>query len=133
MAGVLLGVDVGTTGVRGAIFDVAGAKIAEHVEACPPSTPRPGWAEADAAAWWRAFVAIAGRVVDRPGRVEAVGVVGQAPAVVAVDGDGRAIRPAMLWLDVRAEDEAREAARRLGRTEDEGFGGNRFHPYFLGP
>jgi xylulokinase len=75
------------------------------------------------------------RVVAGIGRDEviAVGVTGQAPTAVLVDAGGRPVHPALLWLDVRATDQARAIERALGPGVAEAIGGNRVHPYFLGP
>ena len=86
------------------------------------------------AGWWRATREILRRLVDVTvrGAVDAVGVTGQAPTLVAVDAAGWPVRPAILWLDVRSEEEAQEAAARLGE-DAERIGGNRLHAYYLGP
>jgi xylulokinase len=132
---LLLGIDVGTTGVRVSALDEAGAIVAEASEACPPAMRIDGGADADAEAWWRAACALVSRLAERAPlqRVEAIGVSGQAPTAVLVDEGGAVLRPAMLWLDVRAKDEARRLEATLGRTRAEAIGGNRVHAYYLGP
>ena len=130
-----LGIDIGTTGVRGAVFD-DGARIVAHAsEDCGTSAREGGQVEADACTWWaavsRACTALGSRV--SLSKVECVGVVGQAPTAVLVDADGRPLRPAILWLDVRASKEALAITRALGPGRAESIGGNRVHPYFLGP
>ncbi len=67
------------------------------------------------------------------GRVDAVGVTGQAPTAVLVDAEGAAIRPAISWLDVRARAEAKAIDAALGPGGAEAIGGNRMHAYYLGP
>ncbi len=120
MRGVLLGIDIGTTGVRAVVFGDDGTIVGDASQPCPHDAPRPGWAEADPDAWWRAI----GRVVAEVGStthlddVACIAVAGQAPTVVLVDAAGQVVRPAILWLDTRAEAEARE----LGT-----------HAYYLGP
>jgi xylulokinase len=132
---LLLGIDVGTTGVRAAAFDPAGRLVADASEACPHSAPAPGWAEADPESWWGAVKATCNRVVGQVGAeaVVAVGVTGQAPTAVLVDGACTPLGPAILWLDVRAAAEARALDAALGSSVAESIGGNRMHAYFLGP
>jgi xylulokinase len=107
---VLLGIDIGTTGVRAALFAEGGTLVADANVACPHDAPQPGWAEADPDVWWRAIgralreLATTTTLAD----VASIAVVGQAPTVVLVDGAGAVVRPAILWLDTRAEREARE-------------------------
>ena len=55
MAGrVLIGVDLGTSSVKGAAFDPAGRCLAVAETASGYDVPAPGWAEADADTWWLA-------------------------------------------------------------------------------
>lgn len=137
MSGVrgLLGIDVGTTGVRAGVLDGDGRVLAEASEGWKHDAPRAGWAEADAETWWSAVARACRSVAERVGaeRIDAVGVVGQAPTAVLVDASCRPLRPAILWLDVRASEEARALDAALGPGRAEAIGGNRMHPYFLGP
>jgi xylulokinase len=132
---LLLGIDLGTTGVRAAAIDEDGAIVADASEPCPPDTQAPDRAETDAEAWWRATCSLTARLAARISldRVEAVGVSGQAPTAVLVDANGATLRPALLWLDVRAKAEARALEARLGPGRAEAIGGNRVHAYYLGP
>ena len=134
-ARLLLAIDVGTTGVRAAVFDLAGRAVAEGGEECEPRALGEGRVEADAERWWeatrRVLVGI-GRQAELA-RIEAVGVTGQAPTAILVDADGRPLRPAIVWLDVRAREEARGLDASLGPGRAEEIGGNRMHAYYLGP
>jgi xylulokinase len=129
-----LGIDIGTSGVRAAVFDGAGRKLAQADEGCAATMLPGGVVEADAEGWWeatsRACRALEGHTPLKA--IEAVGVVGQAPTAVLVDADHRVVRPAIPWLDVRAGEEAVALAEALG-PEAEARSGNRLHPYFLGP
>jgi xylulokinase len=134
-APILLGLDLGTSCAKGAALDRDGT--VRHAFEIPYryEVPQAGWAEADAETWWLAVRDLLGRLASAVGAasVTAVGITGQAPTLLAVDGDGRPLRPAILWLDVRAEDEARRMGDRLGVAAAEHVGGNRLHPYYLGP
>ena len=131
----LLGIDLGTTGVRAGVFDEQGSLQVEASEACASSTPVVGRAEADAEGWWTAVRGVCARLATRESleRVDAVAVTGQAPTAILVDGAGRPLRPAILWLDVRADAEARAVEATLGPGRAEELGGNRMHAYYLGP
>jgi xylulokinase len=130
----LLGVDMGTTGVRAAVFDARGRALAQATEECPFQSLSPGGAEADAETWWRAVRVVIARVAQQTplADVAAIGVTGQAPTLVLVDANGRALRPAILWLDVRADEQARAIDAALGPGGAEAIGGNRMHAYYLG-
>jgi xylulokinase len=60
-------------------------------------------------------------------------VTGQAPTAVLLDERGDALGRAILWLDVRADAEARAIDAALGPGTAEAIGGNRMHAYYLGP
>ena len=131
---MLLGIDIGTTGVRAAAVDHEGRIVADASEACPATLPEAGRAEIDAERWW----IVVGQLLARLGpavlgAIEAVGVTGQAPTAVLVDDRGKPTGPAILWLDVRAADEARALEAALGPGRAEAIGGNRMHAYWLGP
>src|SRR5438874_616129 len=83
------------------------------------STPRPGWAEQDPDAWWRASIASirAVRETHPNARVAAVGISGQMHSSVFLDREGRVIRPALLWCDGRTTAECREIEQRVGGEE----------------
>jgi xylulokinase len=131
----LLGIDIGTTGVRAAAFDADGRVLAETRAPGGYSAPVPGHAEADADDWWAQVCACCSRLAGSTSlaAIEAVCVTGQAPTAVVIDGEGRPLRPAILWLDVRAEAEATAIDESLGPGGALSLGGNRMHAYYLGP
>jgi xylulokinase len=97
----LLGIDIGTTGVRAAVFDEAGTMLADASVECLYESPQPGWAEIDPEKWWAAVGHVLGRI--DVSNIDAIAVVGQAPTAVSMGTR----EPAILWLDTRAEAEAR--------------------------
>ncbi|HEU4672850.1 MAG TPA: FGGY family carbohydrate kinase [Candidatus Limnocylindrales bacterium] len=114
---VLVAVDVGTSGARAAAFDLDGRRRLEVRRAFPTTSPRPGWAEQDASAWRSASLSALGELVARIGtrrRVHAIGLTGQCPSVVLVDGAHRPIRPALIYRDNRAVEESAEVRARFG-------------------
>jgi xylulokinase len=128
---LLLALDLGTTGIRAGVFSPSGQLKAEAQVPCGFDVPHPGWAEADADRWWDAIAPLIASLGADVRSIVAVGVVGQAPTVVLVDSEGGVVRPAILWLDTRADSEAR-ALEWLG-PRALALGGNRLHSYFLGP
>lgn len=102
----LLGVDLGTSGVKALALGLDGRVLAAAVREYPVEVAAPGWAETDPALWWRATVA-AVRELLGIGSYEVVGlgVDGQMHGVVLCGADGVPVRPAMLWPDTRARAE----------------------------
>ena len=106
----VIGVDGGTESVRATVFDLAGRRIASA--AAPYATQfAPGArAEQDPEAWWSALGVAVRRSVDEAGvsvhDIDALCPATTCCTVVALDEAARPLRPAIIWMDVRAGDEA---------------------------
>jgi xylulokinase len=129
----LVGIDVGTSGVKGLAIDEHGGVLARAEASYPLSTPRPGWAEQDPAAWWEATEAVLARLRRSVGRPEGIGVSGQMHGLVAVDRRDRVRRPAILWNDQRTARECAEIETTLGLERLVALTGNRALPGFTAP
>jgi len=112
---VLVGLDIGTTGVRALAVGRRGEVVASAGRSYPLAMPRPGWTEQDPDDWWRAtrdaLMEVAGAV---EGRVDGIGVTGQMHGAVFLDRAGKSIRPALLWNDQRTEAQCLEITTRVG-------------------
>jgi xylulokinase len=75
------------------------------------SAPHPAGTEADPAAWWAALLEAGEGLLER---AAAVGVAGQQHGMVVLDDDGKVIRPALLWNDLRSAPAAAELVRECG-------------------
>ena len=74
-----------------------------------------GWAEQDPGAWWSSVVsAVRALRASEIGEIVAIGVDGHGPTLAAVDRRGEATRPAITFLDSRANAEADELAAATG-------------------
>src|SRR5579883_3516266 len=116
--GVLLGIDLGTSGVRAVVVAPDGTLLATGRASYAISSPRPGWAEQDPEEWWRAACgavreAVGGSGIS-PREIRAVGLSGQMHGLVTVDRAGRPVRPAIIWPDQRTVEECRDIAERVG-------------------
>jgi xylulokinase len=127
----LVGLDVGTTGVKALRISPDGEIVARAEEGYPLRTPQPGWAEQDSEDWWRAAEAALAEVgLDGVG---GLGLSGQMHGLVTLDEADRALRPAILWNDQRTEEECAEIEARLGLHELVRLTGNRALPGFTAP
>jgi xylulokinase len=104
MSGVLLGADLGTSGLKLVALDEDGSLVAESEAGYAVQRPRPDHAETDVGTWRRAFDdALAALTEDLGGApVRSLGLSGQMHGAVLVDAAGAALRPALLWPDGRA-------------------------------
>lgn len=114
-----LGVDVGTSGVKAILVSPEGNVVAGAVTPLTLSTPRPGWAEQEPAAWWAAAVESMRAVRSaRPNAaIAAIGISGQMHSSVFLDRAGDVIRPALLWCDGRTTAECAEITEKVGGEE----------------
>jgi len=115
--GVLLGADLGTSGLKLVVLDPDGTVLAEGEAGYPLDRPRPGRAETDPAAWRRGFDEALARVTPSLAgrRVSGLGLSGQMHGTVLADAAGRPLAPAVLWPDGRA---AGEVARWRALPDD---------------
>ena len=126
----LVGLDVGTTGVKALAVSPAGEVLARAKEEYPLSTPQPGWAEQDPEEWWRAAQAALEGLGGEPA---GVGLSGQMHGLVCLDGADRVLRPAILWNDQRTAAECEEIEERIGLERLIRLTGNRALTGFTAP
>jgi xylulokinase len=112
----LIGLDIGTTGCKAVLFDETGAILASASREYGIDIPHPGWAEQDAEAVWRLAQDALRQViaVTGPRDIAALGLSVQGEAVMPVDATGRALRPAMLGMDTRTEEQNAWLRQRFG-------------------
>lgn len=106
MTEAILGIDIGTSVVKAAIFRRDGEEVATAVRRTGVSSPRPDWAEADPAEVWAAACAVIRdvlRVVPAT-EVAGVGLSGAMVGAWVLDAEGRALRPGIFWNDGRAQE-----------------------------
>ncbi|WP_422768864.1 xylulokinase [Plantactinospora sp. WMMC1484] len=107
---LLVGVDLGTTGVKVVVVDAGSGTTVARSYRDYPSDTRPGRHEQDPADWWRAAAGAVREALTGldPGAVAGVGLSGHMHAVALYDDRDRPVRPAMTWADRRAVTEVRE-------------------------
>lgn len=115
----LMGVDLGTSGTKTALFDETGRTVASCTADYPLAQPQNGWAEQDPEAWWKAACETIRGVLDQsgvsPNEVKGVGLSGQMHGLVMLDGEGRVLRPSILWCDGRTGRECQEITELVGK------------------
>lgn len=114
---MILGLDIGTSGVKGLLVRSDGSIAASATREYPLITPRPGWAEQDPEAWWHGTVGVIRELIQNAGgeRISGVGLTGQMHGAVFLDSEGNVIRPAILWCDQRTEAECDEITQAVGK------------------
>jgi len=102
----LLGIDVGTTGCKVALFSLHGEMLASAYREYDPQSPQAGWAELDAAAIWESVKAAIRSVTaaNPKAEIKALSVSSLGEAVVAVSEDRQILGPSLLNFDIRGEE-----------------------------
>lgn len=116
----LLGIDLGTTAVKAGIFDARSGEMLGVARAeYSPVSPQSGWMELEAEEYWRATVTAVREAHTKAGGPEVVGIglSSQGQTFLPLGEDREPLRPAIVWLDTRAEDEARRLNAALDADE----------------
>ncbi len=117
----VIGCDVGSQGTNAALYAADGTLVASAYEAYDLSFPHPSWAEQDPAFWTAAIEHTVGRLVgevsEGPSAIKGLSFGSQLDGMVVCDADGRALRPAMIWMDRRAEAQSAALAARMAPDE----------------
>ncbi len=115
----VLGIDIGTGGTRALIMDEKGKILASATEEHEPfASPKIGWAEQRPEDWWRAAGLAIRKALAlgklRGEQIACVGFSGQMHGAVMLDGSGQVVRPALIWCDVRTDQQCRELNEKIG-------------------
>ncbi len=133
----LLGIDIGTSACKVAVFDENGSVLAQTNEPYEVYYPNPGWAEQDPDEWWEAIAVAIKKVLASdgvsPDKIIGVGVDGQSWSAIPVDKDGNVLARTPIWMDTRARDICERVKNDIGEDEIFDVAGNDFLPSYSTP
>ena len=112
MAKNLLGVDFGTTALKACLFDENGNRLASESAQYKLIT-KGEFIEFDAEEFFNIFINTVGKITDKF-KVDALSVDTQGETLIVLDKDGKPLMNAIIWLDNRAEKQAREMESEFG-------------------
>ena len=127
----VVGLDIGTGGVRAVAVDAGGDVLATAEEGLPSVlSPREGWREQNPEDWWQGAVACLTSLRQQTrARIVGVCVDSTSGTIVPISGSGRPVRNAVMYNDGRATAEAdemqslaTELAMRMGYAFKASFG-----------
>ncbi len=114
----LIGIDIGTSGIKTIIVDEGGGLAARAFAEIPLHTPRPNWAEQDPEDWWRAALNTVREAMDASGvaadSIAGIGLSGQMHSSVLLDEHDEVLRPSILWCDTRTTEQCRRITEQAG-------------------
>jgi len=114
-----IGVDIGTSGTKTVLFSSLGESIASSTIEYPLYQPQNGWAEQDPNDWWTATYSSINEVIKKSGisndDIKGIGLSGQMHGLVMLDGEGKVLRPSIIWCDQRTAKECEEITSKVGK------------------
>ena len=137
MAKLLLGIDIGTSACKAAVFTVEGEVIAQASKAYGIYYPASGWVEQDPQEWWVKVCEAVQAVLNADGvsaaQIAAVGVDGQSWSAIPIDKNGRVLYNTPNWMDNRSNAITERVKAEVGAERIFAVSGNRFEPTYTTP
>ncbi|WP_274650600.1 xylulokinase [Paenibacillus humicola] len=131
----LVGIDIGTSGCKAALFTPGGEVLYQGTKAYPTLYPSPGYAEQNPEEWWRAACQLLRDMLRQTGadprKIRGVGVSGQSGAAILLGEHGRPLRNAIIWLDRRTARQCEELVTAIGRERLFSVSGNPVSPSYI--
>lgn len=137
MDNLLLGIDIGTSACKVAVFDICGKVVASTNAQYNVYYPQTGWAEQDAVEWWNAIVGAIRDVLSFPGvsagNICGIGIDGQSWSAIPVDRQGNVLARTPIWMDTRSRFICERVKKELGEDTVFNIAGNDFLPSYSAP
>lgn len=130
----LLGIDIGTSACKVAVFDREGAVAASAACDYPVYYPEEGRAEQNPQEWWSAVCNAIKRVLNRDGivpeEIAGVGIDGQSWSAIAIDKNGEVLTNTPIWMDTRSQEICSRLNREIGEDAIFRTAGNSLQPSY---
>ncbi len=107
--------DIGTSGVKACLFDMAGAVTSSCIAEYPTNYGSGGEVEQNPDDWVASVIKASSQIMKEQEDVfvECIGFSGQMMGLVCIDRDGRAIRPSLIHSDQRSKEEDKIVTRKM--------------------
>ncbi|MBQ8304716.1 MAG: xylulokinase [Blautia sp.] len=130
----LLGIDIGTSACKIAVFDRNGHVAAAGNGSYKVYYPQEGWAEQDPEEWWDVICRTIRKTLEEgnidPDRIAGIGIDGQSWSAIAIDKEGRVLTNTPIWMDTRAASICRRLNREIGEDRIFAVSGNSLQPSY---
>ena len=134
MKSYLLGIDIGTSACKVAVFDKEGKVLAAANGDYPVYYPQEGWAEQNPEEWWSAVCRATKETVQKagidPAEIAGVGIDGQSWSAIALDKEGKVLTNTPIWMDTRAQDICERLNKEIGEDKIFEVAGNSLQPSY---
>jgi xylulokinase len=137
MEKLLMGIDIGTSACKVAVFNRKGKVLAQSTQGYPLYYPNPGWAEQNPDEWWRSICTAIKDTLSKgeidPRQIAGIGIDGQSWSAIPVDKYGNCLHNTPIWMDTRARHIAAQITADLGFETIFSIAGNAFEPAYTTP
>ena len=134
MKSYLLGIDIGTSACKVAVFDKEGKVLAAANGDYPVYYPQEGWAEQNPEEWWSAVCRATKETVQKAGidsaEIAGVGIDGQSWSAIALDKEGKVLTNTPIWMDTRAQEICERLNKEIGEDKIFEVAGNSLQPSY---
>ena len=117
---LLLGLDVGTTGIKAVVYRTDGIAVSSAALPTPTHIPQPGWAFFRPEELWQGVITVIQRALAElsdPAEIASVAVAAVGESGVLIDASGKAISDSIAWYDNRTRPQAAWLAQHIGKDE----------------
>ncbi len=133
----LLGIDIGTSACKVAVFNREGEVIASGNGDYKVYYPQQGYAEQDPEEWWNAICSTTKNILQEaeidPSEIAGIGVDGQSWSAIALDKQGKVLHNTPIWMDTRSEAICKRMNESIGADQIFDLAGNSLQaPYTTG-
>lgn len=133
----LMGIDIGTSACKVAVFNTDGNVLAQSTYGYNVFYPDYGFAEQNPLEWWKAVCIAVKNIFDsgkvHSGHIAGIGVSGQGWSAIPVDNEGNVLYNTPIWMDTRASDICKEVTEKIGNGRIFEVSGNPFKPTYSMP
>lgn len=133
----LLGIDIGTSACKVAVFDEDGKVLAQANRPYRVYYPQNGWAEQNPEEWWEAICDAVREALSEESvsaeQIKGIGVDGQSWSAIPVDENGSVLHNTPIWMDTRARHLCEKVKKEIGTDEIFRVAGNDFLPSYVTP
>jgi len=137
MGKLLLGIDIGTSSCKVAIFDEDGRVVSQATKLYPVYYPAPDHVEQNPEEWWKGVCQATKEALNKgkinPSTIAGIGIGGQSWCCLPVDKKGNPLHKAMIWMDRRASKQSQMALEEVGFDRIFQVSGNSFDATYTTP
>lgn len=130
----LLGIDIGTSACKVAVFNREGSVVAAASGDYPVYYPKEGWAEQNPEEWWSAVCHAIREAITKggikPEEIAGVGIDGQSWSAIAIDREGHVLTNTPIWMDTRSQEICDRLNQSVGADTIFQVAGNSLQPSY---